>query len=531
MIVFCILLAGVGAAGGWLASMRKSAPAAEEDAQEAEAAKGLSPQALKNLGVAVQPAKLATWIRTIEIQAVVSDRPENRIPVETPLAGRVTAVHVVTGGRVAAGQPIATIARDPIPRPKTELTADLLLPISESVHEAAEALRNAQKRLDIASRELARLRKLNGNRKEGDLPLIAANRLIQLGYEKERAELDVTNARHELERHGMTVGECSSIEGGGECPPNPSLWSRVLRKNGLWTDASDRIVNALPASQRELPWAIAALGELTAAGLATESLAAVLENTPAAAARFAEAAGLLLQGTPLETVNLLAREGALEPTMIVRAPVGGAPDFDVHALPVRPGERVAAGADIAELHDARRLWLEVMPVGAEITAVVSALERKTSGVASPLIDGAGPTFDAVSLTRMESHGERGAIGYAELENEPLGSAAADAPRTWRLRPGTRYVLDLPSKRLEKRWVLPADAVTDDGAELVVFVEDGDTFRAVPVHVEDRNADSVVLANDGSLFPGDPVVVKGAFALGLALSKRGGDDHGHGHSHN
>ncbi len=531
MIVFCIVLAGLGAAGGWLASMRKTqAPddgPGHEDEAEAHADEGLSPQALKNLGVEVMPVKLGTWIRSVEIQAVVADRPENHRPVVAPLGGRITAVHVVTGARVNAGQPIATIARDPIPRPKSEFTGQILLPISEDVHEAAESLRNARQRLDIARRELARLQSV---REAGsNLPLVARNRLIELSYEKERAELAVRNARHELDRHGVTAPECSTIEGGGECPPNPSLWARVLRVNGLWSGAADRIMKALPEATRELPWAIAAVGELSAAGLATDALAKVMETTPEAAQRFAEVAGLLLQGTPLETVALLARIGALEPHLVVRAPTGHAPDYDVHEVTVRVGQAVKDGDEIVELYDARSMWLKVTPVGSEIAAVVAAIENDVLGAAEPLIEGAGPRLEGVDVQNLHTHKGEGEIAYAIIENTPLPGSG---PRTWRLRPGTRYALRLPTTKLEKRWVLPVGAVTEDGAELVVFVQDGASYRAVPVHIEDRTAQQVVIANDGSLFPGDPVVVRGAFALGLALQKgKGGDTGGHGHSHN
>ena len=57
------------------------------------------------------------------------------------------------------------------------------------------------------------------------------------------------------------------------------------------------------------------------------------------------------------------------------------------------------------------------------------------------------------------------------------------------------------------------------------------FRPQPVHVEYEDDRIVVLANDGSLFQGDPVVVRGAFALGLALQAGSGaaDPHA-GHDH-
>ena len=104
------------------------------------------------------------------------------------------------------------------------------------------------------------------------------------------------------------------------------------------------------------------------------------------------------------------------------------------------------------------------------------------------------------------------------QNEPVRRANAGegqpGPRSWKLRVGLRYLVAVPVEVLEKRFILPAEAVTMDGAERVVMLPDGATFRPQPVHVEYEDDQIVVLANDGSLFPGDPVVVRGAFALGL-----------------
>ncbi|MDF1701515.1 MAG: hypothetical protein P1V36_10200, partial [Planctomycetota bacterium] len=66
-ILLCLILTTLGAAGGWYAAARgasAAAPAEPEDG-EMEEPTGLSPQALKNLGVRVAPVKLATFVRTV----------------------------------------------------------------------------------------------------------------------------------------------------------------------------------------------------------------------------------------------------------------------------------------------------------------------------------------------------------------------------------------------------------------------------------------------------------------------------------
>jgi hypothetical protein len=91
---------------------------------------------------------------------------------------------------------------------------------------------------------------------------------------------------------------------------------------------------------------------------------------------------------------------------------------------------------------------------------------------------------------------------------------------------------VPVERLEERFVLPASAVVLRGSDMIVLLEDGDTFRPVPVRVEHLDSRVAVVANDGAIFEGDRVVLRGAYALSLALQAgAGGDADAHaGHSH-
>ncbi len=80
--------------------------------------------------------------------------------------------------------------------------------------------------------------------------------------------------------------------------------------------------------------------------------------------------------------------------------------------------------------------------------------------------------------------------------------------------------------------LPVDAVTRDGAEQYVFVEHGQGFERVPVHVLYRDQTSVVIAGDGALHPGDRVALRGAHQMQMALKNKagGGVDPHAGHNH-
>jgi multidrug efflux pump subunit AcrA (membrane-fusion protein) len=275
---------------------------------------------------------------------------------------------------------------------------------------------------------------------------------------------------------------------------------------------------------------VAVIGELSAAGLATPELAKAMRREQEVAAHFIEAASLVLGGYSVANVELLARSGALNPEMVLRAPAG---DWDVAQINVRVGEKVEAGSTIALLHDARSMWLQLEPIGTEVAFVSAALRRGVEIRGSPLVVGSGPMLEGLRVERFETRSEdeaRGAAGIAVAKNEAQDSRDGKS-RTWRLRVGLRYLVEVPIAAPARRFVLPASAVTELGAERIVYVRDGGTFRTVPVYVEYFDDEIAVIANDGQLFEGDPVALTGAFALGLALQQDTGavDPHA-GHNH-
>ena len=103
--------------------------------------------------------------------------------------------------------------------------------------------------------------------------------------------------------------------------------------------------------------------------------------------------------------------------------------------------------------------------------------------------------------------------------------------SWSLRVGLRYVVRVPVQDLPGRFVFPAGAVTNQGPNRIVYVRDGDSFRAQTVTVEYEDDEVTVVKDDGGIFDEDPVVMSGAFALGLALeADKAGPDRSHGHAH-
>lgn len=537
LIAFCALLTVIGLVGGWYAArqgMSGGAPADPHaaDAPDGAAAQALDDRTLANMGVTIGPAKRSTFTRTRSVQAIVEDRPHNLQPVVSPLGGIVTQVHVDEGGAADAGAELVVLVRDPVARPKPDLTADVLKPISEEVHTSVAELRKAIGRRAIVDANLQRVLEARKGRDGSSFPIL---RKSEIEYQNERAEIElhIDAARRELARHGLTDKDIARVEAGKRPPANADLWEHALEHHGLWPKTADTIRASLPEADRGRPWSIAAIGELAAHGLATGDLARCLVDDPRMASHFAEVAGLLIEGMPLDTVKTLAAAGALEPSTVLRAPKS-VERWDVQRVAVRPGSRVEAGHALVTLHDARMMWLRLDPVGAEIGHVVRALAAGTPLEAVPLVPESGPVLQDLRLSRMATFGtetEGGGRAYAEAKNSRLCPAGQSTACSWQLRVGLRYVVKVPVQRLEGRFVFPVGAVTNEGPNRIVYVKEGRSFRAQTVTVEFEDDEVTVVKDDGGIFEDDPVALSGAFALGLALQSDKVDpsmEHGHAH---
>ena len=81
------------------------------------------------------------------------------------------------------------------------------------------------------------------------------------------------------------------------------------------------------------------------------------------------------------------------------------------------------------------------------------------------------------------------------------------------------MLRVPVERWGGCIVLPVKAITKEGAERIVYVQNGNSFEPREVHVLYSDQFDVVIERDGSLFPGDMVVTSGAYQLHLALKNQ------------
>ena len=148
----------------------------------------------------------------------------------------------------------------------------------------------------------------------------------------------------------------------------------------------------------------------------------------------------------------------------------------------------------------------------------------------------GPSSRGFNISYVESSSKNeGTLAFVEVANTPqseIDRGGGRKSRTWKLREGLRYLLNVPTRKMENVYVLPAAAVTEDGPNKVVFLQDGDSFKPVPIVVAYQDHEVVVVpaSKEVALFPGDPVVMSGAFELGLAMKSGDAVDAHAGHNH-
>jgi multidrug efflux pump subunit AcrA (membrane-fusion protein) len=260
----------------------------------------------------------------------------------------------------------------------------------------------------------------------------------------------------------------------------------------------------------------------------------------------ADTQALVLHGLTNEQI-----EGIITKRQLLQTLTIAAPPFAEHAaehdhddfyqvtnLAVKQGEHVAAGAPLATLGDYCQLHIEGLAFEHDAPALNAAANAGTP--VSALIEGGDSkqVVGGLKLLYVESQIElqsRALKFYVTLPNELVrNETTADGHRFvgWRYKPGQRVEVLVPVERWQKRIVLPASAVVQEGVENFVFVEKGSRFDRKGVHVEYRDRQSVVVANDGTLFPGDVVAANGAYQLHLALKAQagGGPDPHAGHHH-
>lgn len=213
-------------------------------------------------------------------------------------------------------------------------------------------------------------------------------------------------------------------------------------------------------------------------------------------------------------------------------------EFLVTELDARRGEAVVAGQQLAQLSDYSQLLIEGHAYQRDGEALRRAADN--SGSVQAVFDQSDEqlkTIDNLNVVYIGneiSSDSRSLPFYIGLENQIERSEMRGKKRyvSWRFKPGHRMTVRLPVSTMENVIVVPKNAVAEAGPERYVFVENGDHFDRVPVHVLARDSIHVAIGNDGQVWPGQKIAVRGAHQLQMAIKNQSGgavDPHaGHGH---
>jgi RND family efflux transporter MFP subunit len=209
----------------------------------------------------------------------------------------------------------------------------------------------------------------------------------------------------------------------------------------------------------------------------------------AAAALHQSEASLKLAGLDAPAIARLIRSGALEDSLVLRAPIAGT----LVGLEVKPGQRVAAADPMLRIADLRRLWLDVQ-IPAARAASISEQAR-------------------ITVVGRDVVAKAGAVGALVSESQTVNLRAEVTSGAPRLRPGEFVQVQVPFADAAQSWQLPLAAVVRRDDRTYVFVRTAQGFEPRAITVVASAAQSVSVS--GPLRAGDQIAVTRLAALKAA----------------
>ena len=215
-----------------------------------------------------------------------------------------------------------------------------------------------------------------------------------------------------------------------------------------------------------------------------------------------------------------------------------AASFLVTELEVRRGQGVNAGQELLQLSDYSQILIEGQAFQQDGEALRMASDNAigvqavfgSAGGKEELVEGLQVVYIGTEVGRQS----RVLPFYIALDNQIARTDTRGDRRyiSWVYKPGQRLTIRLPQSQIQNAIVVPKEAVAEEGPERYVFVENGDHFDRVPIHVTGRDSVNVAIANDGQVWPGQSIAISGAHQLQMVLKNQSGgaiDPHA-GHSH-
>lgn len=475
----------------------------------------ISEQALKNMGVEIKSVDSSSFTVYKPVPAIVKENPLNEQPVFAPFGGRIKSIESSIGEFKEEGSLLISLYRDAIKRPELKMVEGILSPASEEFHGAVTALRQSITARRVLIQELTRLEKFQKN--SDTLALVPQKDLINLKYEIDKAERSVENSHKKLELHGLNAEDIELAYKGVYKADLIKIWKNALKANNIWSKNADLLLASLKENIAKNRWVIASIGELVAEDLLSEQLIEWLKNDKEASNHFLEIVSLLQDGRTISDLKALHSLGAFKEIIHIKAPINNS-GWDIENILVKKGQKVEAGEKLLTLSDQSNVYLVSYPQASEVVDIIKAVKADSKIAAKPLTTGSGPILKGLQIDTIRGMEDGSEEVLISTQNLILKKRSKDkkAFRSWALRDGQKYILEIPVKEIEDVLVLPLSALVKHGPDQVVFVRENDEFIRRRVIVEYQNNDVVVIGQGSELLPEENMVISGAFALQLAL---------------
>lgn len=199
--------------------------------------------------------------------------------------------------------------------------------------------------------------------------------------------------------------------------------------------------------------------------------------------------------------------------------VPAAPTFELQETRVELGQQVEAGQLLCLLANHQTLTIEGRAFRDETPLLEQSVKERWP-VEVDFQENSASGWPALSqefyirhLANTIDPVNRTFAFFIPIENE--SRVVEDGSRTqilWRFRPGQKLRLLVRVQKLENVFIVPSEAVAQDGVDAFVFTQNVNTFERKPVRIITQDRQHAVLANDSSLIPGSYVVQGAATQL-------------------
>ncbi len=440
----------------------------------------LTPQARASLDLKIDVLTPSKFVHYQSMPATIIDWPgRTHLAVTAPMTGVVGAIYITPGEVIRSGQRLFSMRLTHQDLVKTQ--SDFL---------------SALGRLDVEQREI---RRLNSLAQSG---AIAGKTLIQHEYDHDILLAEIQAERQAMLLHGLSESQIAGIESNRKLVREITIYAPTLH-------GDDSIHHESEIDQNH--------GHSIGTGPS--------QGVPSGVPGEVHGSDTLTHDHDHDHVDTVGAHDRQA-------------EFLVTELNVSRGQSIEAGQSLGRLSDYSQLLIEghafqndatLLRVAANLRLPLQAV-LQSNNRRPEMIDGLYLTYigNEVELN------SRSLPFYVPLENKVERSEERGNRRylSWLFKPGQRLQIRVPYSALDHTFVVPKDAVAEDGVERYVFVDHGDHFERRPVHVLSQDSISYALAIDGSIEEGERIATSGAHQLQMAFKQAASgpvDPHA-GHTH-